>query len=145
MDIDIILFKIYAFCAVVLFYKMFAIGIVQGKIRTKNKHFTIPEDAKLLGKVEAKSQEHPDIVRANNAYRNDLENIPMFLILSMIYILFKCNSNFAIYAFPLYTLSRIAHTYFYIHAMQPFRSIAFAVGQTITFSITLYIIHSIIF
>jgi len=145
MEIDIVNFKIYAFCTVVLFYKMFAIGIVQGKIRKKNKHFVIPEDAKIFGKVGPKSQEHPDITRANNAYRNDLENIPIFLILGLIYILLNCNPIFSMYAFPIYTLSRIMHTYFYIHALQPWRTISYIIAQTIAFIFSLYIIHSIIF
>src|SRR6266849_6744844 len=79
------LLKMYALTAVILTFKMFAVSIVQGRGRIGSTIYTVPEDAKLFsGKLEA--QEAPSVQRASNCWRNDLENIPIFLILAGIYV-----------------------------------------------------------
>jgi hypothetical protein len=79
--------KIYAICCVILYLKMFGVGFLQGFYRTKNKAFTNPEDAKAFAQTEAVAQDPPEVERANKIYRNDLENIPIFLFLALCYVM----------------------------------------------------------
>lgn len=126
--LDPVALKIYAICAVVLFVKMFAVGVLQGLTRSRLKAYTNPEDARLLAKTEPVATEHPEMVRLGNAYRNDLENIPMFLILGLVFLLVKASPTGAMYYFPLFTLARVGHTFFYVRSLQPWRTVCFGIG-----------------
>jgi uncharacterized MAPEG superfamily protein len=119
--------RLYALMAIILSLKMSAIGIVQGRARTGAKKFANPEDAKMFG-AELVSQEVPAVQRANNAWRNDLENIPMFLILALVYAIAGLSPTLFIVYCTVFTVARILHTIFYLNAMQPWRTIAFTVG-----------------
>lgn len=121
------LLKIYALTAIVLTFKMAAIAVVQGRGRVGAQTFDNPEDAKLFGgKFEA--QQVPPVERASKAWRNDLENIPIFLILAWIYVA----AGLSVGAFEIYcvifVVARILHTIFYLNAIQPWRTIAYTVG-----------------
>lgn len=135
--------KIYAFCCVILFLKMFATGIVQGAMKAKTKSYIIPEDAKLIGNTDPVTHEPVEVIRCNNAYRNDLENIPIFLILSLVYVILNCWDKGSIIYFSTFTFARIMHTVFYIRGMQPWRSVAYGVGLLMTFSVSGHILYQI--
>jgi uncharacterized MAPEG superfamily protein len=141
MTIDPTAFKVYALCAVILFLKMFAVGIVQGLTRHRHKAFTVPEDAHMIVNAEAVS---PDVMRANNAYRNDLENIPIFLILALIYQLLQCWPTGAPVYFGLFTLGRVSHTFFYLKALQPWRSVAYFLGLLVNFALCGHIVYKVL-
>lgn len=144
MIIDPAAFKVYALCAVILFLKMFAVGIVQGLTRHSHKAFTVPEDAQMIAQTEAVAVEHPAVMRANNAYRNDLENIPIFLVLALIYQLLQCWPAGAPVYFGLFTLGRVTHTIFYIKALQPWRSVAYFLGLLVNFALCGHIVYKVL-
>ena len=101
---------------------MAAISVVQGRARVNAGVFTNPEDAKAFGGKVA-SDEDPTVQRAGKAWNNDLENIPMFLFLGLIYVLAGGPTRPAAIYFTVFTLSRIAHTITYLNQMQPWRTI----------------------
>ena len=103
------LLNMYALTAVILTFKMFAVSIVQGSGRLGSTIYTVPEDAKLFsGKLE--EQEAPSVQRASNCWRNDLENIPIFLILAGIYAAAGLSAKwFSIYCVT-FLVMRILHT-----------------------------------
>ena len=73
--------------------------------------------------------------------RNDLENIPIFLILAWIYVAGGLPTTaFLIYC-GLFVLARIAHTICYLNGIQPFRTITFTIGA---FTMLAMMIHVII-
>jgi uncharacterized MAPEG superfamily protein len=121
------LLRIYAITAIVLALKMAAISIVQGRARISAGIFTNPEDAKRFGGQQV-SAEAPTVERASKAWRNDLENIPIFLIIAWIYVAAGLSAG----AFVLYCIvfmaARVIHTICYLNAIQPGRTIAFTVG-----------------
>ena len=121
------LLRMYAITAIVLALKMAAISIVQGRARVNAGIFTNPEDAKAFGGQQA-SAEAPMVERASRAWRNDLENIPIFLIIAWIYVAAGLSASaFVIYCI-VFMAARIVHTICYLNAIQPARTIAFTIG-----------------
>jgi glutathione S-transferase len=119
--------RLYALTAIVLAFKMSAISVVQGLARTSAKAFVNPEDAATFGGTVV-PQEVAMVQRASKAWMNDLENIPMFLILALVYAIAGLSAtSFMVYC-VVFTVARILHTIFYLNAMQPWRTIAFSVG-----------------
>ena len=126
------LLQMYALTAIVLTLKMSAISIMQGRARAAARKSVNPEDAKMFG-GEVSSDEPEPLQRANRAWRNDLENIPIFLILAGIYVAAGLSATaFTIYC-VLFMVARIAHTVSYLNAIQPWRTIMFTVGALVTF------------
>lgn len=135
--------KIYSICCVILFLKMVAIGFIQGGTKTKSKTFTNPEDAKVFkGNV---SNELPDtLVRANNAFRNDLENIPMFLFLGLLYVILNCWDKGSLIYFSTFTFARVMHTVFYIKGIQPWRTLSYGIGLLMSMAISGHILYTVL-
>ncbi len=135
--------KLYAALTVILFFKMSAISIVQGIARARGGVFTLPEDAKLFG-AKLMAEELPIVQRAARAWRNDLENIPIFLFLGFIFLMspFSVRSE-AIY-FAVFAAARIAHTIFFLNGLQPWRTIAYTVGVLAAFALTVHIIVGLV-
>lgn len=121
------LLKMYTITAIVLSLKMAAISIAQGRARVAAGVFVNPEDAKAFAGKES-STDAPAVERASRAWRNDLENIPIFLILAWIYV----TAGLSTTAFVIYCLvfmaARIVHTFCYLNSIQPLRTIAFTIG-----------------
>ena len=106
---------------------MAAISVVQGRGRVAAGLFVNPEDEKSFSGKEA-SQEAPDVERASRAWRNDLENIPIFLILDGIYVSAGLSTTaFVVYCL-IFMVMRIAHTVCYLNSIQPFRTVSFTIG-----------------
>ncbi|MBD2533628.1 MAPEG family protein [Nostoc flagelliforme FACHB-838] len=117
----------YSLCAVTLFLKMFALSAYQGFHRLSRRTFVNPEDAEVFNKPPA-SAELPQVQRAAKAWLNDLENIPIFLGLGTAYVLTGASPEAATWLFSTFTIARILHTLMYLLGLQPWRTIAYAVG-----------------
>jgi uncharacterized MAPEG superfamily protein len=121
------LLRIYTITAIVLALKMSAIAFVQGRARTGARAFLNPEDATTFG-GQAVPEEPEMVRRAARAWRNDLENIPMFLILAWIYVIAGLSATaFTVYCI-VFMAARIVHTICYINSIQPWRTVAFTIG-----------------
>jgi uncharacterized MAPEG superfamily protein len=137
------LLRIYAITAIVLALKMALISIVQGRARTSAGIFTNPEDAKAFGGQQA-SAEAPMVERANKAWRNDLENIPIFLIIAWIYVAAGLSTGaFVIYCI-VFMAARIIHTICYLNAIQPGRTIAFTVGALTMLALMIHLFIAVV-
>jgi glutathione S-transferase len=117
----------YALTAVVLTLKMAVNSVVQGVARNRARVFTVEEDARMMGgRLEA--TEVAIVDKAARAWRNDLENIPIFLILAGIYVMAGLGRGaFEVYC-SVFMVMRILHTYFYLNGIQPWRTVAYTVG-----------------
>ena len=137
------LLRMYALTAIVLAVKMSAIAVVQGRARTSTGAFLNPEDAKTFGGKEV-PQEPEMVQRASRAWRNDLENIPIFLILAGIYV----SAGLSTAAFVIYCLvfmaARIIHTICYINSIQPWRTAAFTIGALAMLAMIIHIFIGVV-
>ncbi|XP_059474361.1 microsomal glutathione S-transferase 1-like [Neocloeon triangulifer] len=126
-------FAIYAFNAGLLVIKLFVVAFSTGVVRGSKKVVLNEEDSKRKG-MEMSTEEHPAVARVKRAHLNDLENIPAFLIISLVWIhtipdIVECHV-----LMWLFTTARFVHTavYAYYPVPQPARGICFIVGVLIT-------------
>ncbi len=137
------LLRIYALTTIILALKMSAISIAQGRARVAAGAFLNPEDARTFNAKEVQ-EEAPAVQRAARAWRNDLENIPIFLILGWIYVA----AGLSVGAFEVYCIvfvvARIAHTILYLKAVQPLRTISYAVGALATLALIIHIFVEVV-
>ncbi len=132
------LLRMYAITAIVLAIKMSAISIVQGRARVAAGVFVNPEDAKTFRASEG-PEDAPAVRRASRAWLNDLENIPIFLILCGIYVMAGLSAGaFVIYCL-IFIVARIAHTICYLNSIQPLRTISYTVGAIVTVALMVHL------
>jgi glutathione S-transferase len=137
------LLRICAITAIVLALKMAAISIVQGRARVSAGIFTNPEDAKAFGGQQG-SAEAPIVERANKAWRNDLENIPIFLIIAWIYVAAGLSAGaFVIYCI-VFMAARIIHTICYLNSIQPGRTVAFTAGALAALALMIHLFIAVV-
>ena len=119
----------FALTVIVLFLKGFTLAGIQGINRLKSGVMVRPEDAACFAKQAPAAQELKIVERAQNAIRNDLENVPYFLFLMLAYlVLHGPVLPLQIYA-AIFVLSRIGHSYFYIYPRQPHRNRVYLMGM----------------
>ena len=137
------LLKMYAITAIVLTLKMSAISVVQGRARTSAGVFVNPEDARIFGAKQA-SEEAPMVQRAARAWGNDLENIPMFLILAWIYVAADLSATAFVAYCTIFMVARVAHTYCYLNSLQPLRTIAYTIGGLATLALIVHLFIEVV-
>lgn len=85
------------------------------------------------------------IVLFNDIFRahlNDLENIPIFLIIGLIFVATKPSEMLANNLFRIYTFERMCHTFAYAVFVipQPLRTVSFFSGLIVHIIIIVYVI-----
>lgn len=132
----------YALSVVVLFIKMFLTSLYQGYHRISKLAFKNPEDARFVGR-EPRPEELPQVLVGQRVWLNDLENIPVFFALGIVYVLVGAPPDMAMWLFCTFTLARIAHSLAYISGIQPWRTLAYAVGLLCMFGMALQILLAV--
>ncbi|BBM83811.1 MAPEG family protein [Candidatus Uabimicrobium amorphum] len=127
-------FHYWVFLCVFFFFKMFVNSMIQGYSRFRGNHFINPEDTeRFADKNKEAMQKYIDRdERAARCWRNDLENIPMFLLLSLALVILGGNPQYCLIYFITYACIRALHTTFYMCAKQPHRGAMFALGIAVT-------------
>jgi prostaglandin-E synthase 1 len=125
-------FKVYLICSSVLTLQMLVLGGMTAARRAKVKGFVNPEDAKVAFDKEAKLNEggeHPEVARILRAHRNLLESLPMFLALGLAAVLAGANPLGVQICCGIFTGARLLHSIVYLNAVQPWRTVTFAIGS----------------
>ena len=133
------LLAIYAGCVLVLCLKMFAISCYQGFWRIRRRAFTHREDAAFFGR-RVQPRELSQVARAQRAWANDLENIPLFFVLGGLCVALGSSPGVTGWLFGLFTLARLAHTVTYLAGLQPWRTLAYAVGVVCLFGLAAQVV-----
>jgi uncharacterized MAPEG superfamily protein len=141
--------KLWLLCTIVLALKMWANALVQAYARFRYRQFVNPEDASLVGQLMGKprppaTQEHPLVQRAERCWRNDLENIPMFLLVALGYGLLGGSAGWGAVYLGTFAIARTAHTLFYLVGLQPWRFLAYLVGVGATGALAVHSLALII-
>ena len=138
--LDVIAFRYWLISLVVLFVKMFANSAVQGLTRFRTRSFAWPEDAAMIRGAQVAERDPELVERASRCWRNDLENVPIYLFLGLGYVLAGGTPWWAALYFTTFTVARIAHTVFYLRGMQPYRNIAYQIGVLVCAALAVHIV-----
>jgi uncharacterized MAPEG superfamily protein len=136
-------FRPLVLISVLLVLKMGAVAFATANTRRKARVVVNPEDVKVNPGSRAASEDAAETLRVKRAHLNDVENIPGFLVLALLFTLSGCSETEGWAYFGLYFAARTLHTIFYLYAVQPFRTAAFAVGQLIQLGIMVQLLMKI--
>jgi prostaglandin-E synthase 1 len=123
--------KLYAICSSILTLQMLFLGGLTAGTRAKRKGYLNPED-KAVSYADATfvdGADHPDTLRVQRAHRNLLESLPLFFALGGIYLATGAPALGATICFLAFTAARVLHTVVYLKALQPWRTIFYALGS----------------
>jgi prostaglandin-E synthase 1 len=121
---------VFAVCAALLCLKMIAVGHYTGFTRIRRRVYLNPEDAQTFSQIEEfASVEHPDVERGLRAHRNDLESTLPFLAIGLVYVLTGPPALLAQLLLITFTVLRCLFSFFYLRALQPWRSASFMLGE----------------
>ncbi|XP_068737464.1 microsomal glutathione S-transferase 1-like [Montipora capricornis] len=128
LTVDERLFAAYIFYGGILVLKTFFMSFLTGRQRMKNHVPPSPEDygEKNKGKPIPTCE---DVDRVRRAHQNDLENIPIFLIIALLYTLLNLPPVRGIWCLRIFTAARILHTVAYLNAIHAPRGIGFICGS----------------
>ncbi len=126
---DLPAFRPLVLFSVLLALKMGVVAFATANARRKSRVVVNPEDTSVNPGSRAAGEDAPETLRIKRAHQNDLENIPVFLVLALLFTLSGCSATAGWAYFGVYFAARALHTIFYLNAVQPFRTAAFAVGQ----------------
>ncbi|KAL1513113.1 hypothetical protein ABEB36_002575 [Hypothenemus hampei] len=124
-------FRTYVFYVAILSLKLLAMSVLTSIQRFKHSAFANPEDA---GPRKLKVNVNENVERVRRAHLNDLENIPIFFVVALIYLTTNPPVFLATMLIRLFTISRFIHSFVYAVVVlpQPSRALSFAVGYFIT-------------
>ncbi|MDP1976106.1 MAPEG family protein [Undibacterium sp.] len=125
-----------------LFLKASVLSVFQVISRIRSRRYLLPEDAALAGLRPVESES--DLVqRCARVWRNDVENLPLFLALAICYVLLGAEQSAANWLFGSYVVIRYLHTLIYLRGMQPLRTIMYLSGMAICWTIAYRIFQQI--
>ena len=103
--------------------------------------YTVPCLQCTLAALTVAFSKNENVERVRRAHLNDLENVLIFLALSLFFVGTNPDYDLAWYHFVSFTAARIGHTIFYLFFQaQPWRAIAFFVGMISTVSIAVRLV-----
>jgi uncharacterized MAPEG superfamily protein len=129
----------FAFALVALFLKTTLTSVLQVTGRVRTRTVLLPEDAAMFG-LRTKTAESPFVQRCTNVWRNDVENLPLFIALALTYVLLGASLESAQWLFGTYVLLRYAHTVVYLRGLQPWRVLVYYAGLTVCWVIAFRIL-----
>ncbi len=130
----------FALALVALFLKTTLTSILQVASRFRSRAFLLPEDA-ALARTKPREAESPFVQRCANVWRNDVENLPLFIALALVYVLLGAPLESAQWLFSAFVLLRYAHTVIYLRGLQPWRVLAYYGGLAVCWVIAVRILQ----
>jgi len=139
-------FRTYALCASILVVKMIFSAIYTGWQRQRHQGYVNAEDARTFGNAgaHAGTQEAPAVAHALRIQRNDLENIPLFFAIGLVYVLAGASPIGAVAYCWTFTLARVAHTIAYTWNLQPWRAIFYGIGTLAILGMVAHILLAVL-
>jgi prostaglandin-E synthase 1 len=129
-------FLAYGLTVTLLCLNLLLLWIASGATRAKVGIAINPEDG-VRFQVPVADVDPPAVARILRAHRNSEAVIYPFLLLGLIYVLAGGAITLAAPIFAVFVIARFAHTWFYLAAKQPWRSISFGVSLLPTVTLLL--------
>ena len=107
-------------------------------VRNRTSGYVNNEDAEFGSSDTAAGEiENPEVAHALRIQRNDLENIPLFWVVGLLYVLTGGSAlGAAAYGWT-FTIARLVHTVVYVRHMQPARAMLWLLGSLCIFGMAL--------
>jgi len=119
----------------ILLLKMLIMAFLTAYYRITKKVFSNPEDAANMGEKAKVKYDDSDVERVRRCHLNDMENIYVFVLVSIMYCLTNPSPYWAVWHFRIFTASRIIHMIAYLGQVpQPARGLAFGIGTVVNVS-----------
>jgi uncharacterized MAPEG superfamily protein len=135
----------FAITSVVLGLQMVLLDAYSGVNRAKSRTTPNREDASTVAKGAELVAHDPDgVARVMRAHRNLLANATPFLILSFVWVLLGASRAWAIPLFATFVGARLIHSFAYVSAKQPWRTLSFVVGQTALAVVAIQIVRAVV-
>jgi prostaglandin-E synthase 1 len=135
-------FPVYAIATVVLSLNLLALWVMSGAQRVRGGVAINPEDGARYNAPIA-NLDPPNVARYLRAHRNAESTIYPFLFVGTVYVLTGGNA-FAIPIFSIFVVARIAHSIVYLRAMQPWRTVTFALSLLALIALVLATLYRLV-
>jgi uncharacterized MAPEG superfamily protein len=133
-------FLAYAFTCLALSLNLLTLWVSSGAIRATGGMAINPEDG-VRYSAPVSELDPPAVARLLRAHRNAEATIYPFLLLGLVYVLAGGGAGIAVPIFTIFVAARIAHSIVYLRAMQPWRTIAFAISLLAIVALTAAVFH----
>ena len=132
-------FLVYAVTCLVLCVNLLVLWGYSGATRSNTKTSMNEEDVARFG-GSLTEIDPPPVARILRAHRNAQASIYSFLLLGMVFVLAGGTAGMATILFGTFTIARLLHSFAYLKAKQPWRTVLFIVGGLATIALMLDII-----
>lgn len=129
-------FTAYAVASLLLVLNLLFLWGYSGATRGRTKTAINPEDAARFGATLAEADPLP-VARILRAHRNAEAAIYPFLLLGLAYVLAGAGPKTALPLFAVFVAARWTHSWMYLAALQPWRTVSFIVGGLATIALML--------
>ena len=118
----------YALTSLILSLNLLTLWVSSGAKRARIGVAINPEDAARYG-APLSENDPPEVARYLRAHRNAEATIYPFLALGAAYVAMGGTGAVALPVFAVFVCARVAHSFVYLRALQPWRTVAFAVSM----------------
>ncbi len=138
-------FVAYAVSLLVLSLNMLVLWAYSGGVRGKTKTTPNEEDARTVASGSTVVEvDPPEVARVLRAHRNATANIVPFAILGLVFVLAGGSGTAATIIFGVFTAARLAHSFAYLNAKQPWRTLSFVLGGVTTVALMGFIVKALL-
>ena len=132
-------FVAYAVTCVALSCNLMFLWAYSGAARNRAKSTPNPEDAPRF-KANLADIDPPGIARVLRAHANAQASIVPFLALGLVYVLAGGPPSPAVVYFAVFTIARWIHSWAYLGAKQPLRTIVFVVASLTLLALMVHVV-----
>jgi microsomal prostaglandin-E synthase 1 len=138
-------FVAYAVAVLLLTLNLLLLWAYSGFVRVKTRTTLNAEDIQTDSKgARVVDGDPPEVGRVLRAHGNAMGNSLPFALLALVYVLAGGSGTAAWVLFGVFTVARIAHSFAYLGARQPWRTVTFVLGAAITLVLMGFIVHALL-
>lgn len=126
-------FRIFAATALVLALNVLWLWVKSGFVRAGTKTAMNQEDTTSTSRgARLVDDDPPEVRRVLRAHRNAVDNIVPFLVVALLFVYLGATPLAAAVTFGSFVLARLVHSFAYLRAIQPLRTVSFVAGLVVT-------------
>ncbi len=133
----------YAATSTVLALHTMSLGVSTALARVKARKVVNHEDSAAVVKgADLVPVETEAVLRTQRAHRNAIENIVPYFVVASLYAVTAPSATAAWSYFGSFVATRILHSFFYLNAIQPWRTVMFALGSLTILGMAVHVLRA---